>query len=142
MHVFINYCVADRLRSGSSSSSSISSNPSINSSPVVYMDIIEEFKITDHDSSSGGGLSTLKRDLQAKHHHAPSVISCRPVFYPSPSGMLLLTLTLPHCFATTQLSHRCTIICYDCTCWLFCIFYAFIQASFVPFGGPNRCTMW
>lgn len=75
-----------RLRS-TSSSSSAGGSVAINSSPIVSLDVIEELRITDQNNSSAGGLMSLKRDVKVKTtQNAPSVISCRPLFYPSPSG--------------------------------------------------------
>ena len=58
-------------------------NMGINSSPMVTFDVIEELKVTHEPVNKQ--LVSLKRDIAGKNS-APSVISCRPMFYPSPSG--------------------------------------------------------
>jgi hypothetical protein len=74
------------MRAGSSSST----NPisSINSSPIVSLMSVEDLVVTNK-ANSIGNLSTLKRDSKAAAGslQSPSVMSSRPNFYPSPSGM-------------------------------------------------------
>jgi hypothetical protein len=84
-HLYLN-----RIRNSSSTLAG-----DINSSPFVSLDVIQDLKVMNKDASGSGSgegsLSTTGKDLKRisgkPQHTSPNVVSGRPVFYPSPSGI-------------------------------------------------------